>query len=123
MPLFRSPSELRDIPRELAKIVPALGSAIDRFRRDITASAPARTAGQRRAAPTTTRPVAARPRRPAMRRLVMHRRVRTRHQPGVLRRPHTHDAPPLAGQSAIAAAVRRVASAIRARLLNRRTGI
>jgi hypothetical protein len=126
MPLFGSRSELDDIPGELAKLAkigPTLGSAIERFRRQIKKTVSRKASGQTRAGRPRTPLPSAPARRPVARHLVVRRHLRTRPRQAMLRRPQTHDAQPRARQSRIGAAAQRVAGAIRDRLLALRNGL
>jgi hypothetical protein len=117
---FRRPAHslLRGHPRELAKIGPALGAAIDRFRRDVEkAKASQQAVRRRRVVPRPSRLPSFHVRRPAVHRAVHPHHVRPGAAPSVLQRQRS------AQSASIEGGANRVAAGIRSGLLALRRGL
>lgn len=114
---FRRPpnSLLRGGPRELAKIGPTLGAAIERFRRDVEKAKARQQAARRRVVQRPSRLPSLHVRQPAVRRAVHPHHVRSGAAPGVLQRQRE--------QPAGVEGASRVATGIRSRLLALRRGL
>jgi hypothetical protein len=124
---FRRPgNELRGGPRELATIGPALGAAIDRFRRDVEKAEAKRRAAPRRAVVRLSRMPSLHVRQPVVHRPIHPPHVRKGAAPTLLqrRRAEAHargGAPALA--VGIEAGASGIAAAIRSRLFALRRGL
>ena len=116
---FRRPSHslLRGGSRELAKIGPTLGAAIERFRRDVEKASARQQAARRRVLSRPSRLPSLHVRRPAVQRAVHPHHVRPGAAPGVLQRQRSGQAAGIEGGTV------RAATGIRAGLLALRRGL
>ena len=116
---FRRPPHdlLRGGPRELAKIGPALGAAIERFRRDVEKAKARQQTARRRVLSRPSRLPSLHVRRPAVHRAVHPHHVRRGAAPTVLQRRRSEQ------PASVEGGVNRAATGIRAGLLALRRGL
>ena len=127
MAFRRPPHSLVRSQHELAKIGPALGAAIERFRRDVEKASAKKAAARRRVLAQPSRLPSLHVRRPAVHRAVHVHQVRAGAAPSVLQRRRSEQAQRVGGTASLAAGVEigatGITAAIRSRLFALRRGL